>query len=301
MEEVNSRIASMQEAVANCVRLFEDGSGSPPCEPAVRLRVEVEPLTLKRKRTTLPHQRNSSLMHSAPYENLPECIKAAFDERIDARIVPKAYKKSEQTRYGAVSEQSGTKGIVEGMFQVEVTVPGTTQHTRLGRVSDTRMGAFLWCANFVDKNLHDGHTLAMFLEKILHGKDFAEAWLGHVRERIPMIQKVGSSRIVNQSSCPLTANLPPPKKQRVTEALTSPAKAVVTWSAVLSNLVEASPIAAEQHKFLNDAIQLYYEGHMEKQELFDLFVHQFGKEVFSSAILKVRAQEQKRVVDEAAE
>lgn len=128
---------------------------------------------------------------SHDYDCLPECIQAAFDERVDARLVDKAYKESAQPRYAAVSEQSGTKGIVKDMFQVEVTVPGHTQHLRLGRVNDTRMGCFLWCANYVDESLDTGAVMARFLDKVLHQEGFAEGWLQGVGARIPTLPPPG--------------------------------------------------------------------------------------------------------------
>ena len=113
----------------------------------------------------------------------------SFNEIIDSRIVPKPYKRSRQTRYGAVSEQSGTGGTMEGVFQVEVTFPGTTKHLRLGCVHDTRLGAFLWCANFVDRDLGDGYSISSFLKRLIDDDGFAETWLSEVRGSISSIPR----------------------------------------------------------------------------------------------------------------
>jgi hypothetical protein len=157
--------------------------------PAVReaLRARLAHLVCPRAKAG----RNPQTLHDAAYADVPLVVRAAFDAALDRRVVlHRTYEKSSQTRYAAVSEQSGLAGYSQDVFQVEVSVPGSSRKVRLGRVRDTRLGALLWCAHTVDARINDVDAARAWLRE-MGDETAARAWLATVADGIAHIPKPG--------------------------------------------------------------------------------------------------------------
>jgi hypothetical protein len=152
--------------------------------------------TLHARLAHLTHQptspeKQSPTLHDLSYGDVPAAVRTAFDAALDRRRVPhRTYERSSQPRYAAVSEQSGMAGYAQDVFQVEVSVSGSSRRIRLGRVRDTRVGALLWCAHTLDARIDDVVTARQWVRDTLLG-DEAATWLAKVAPGIASIPKPG--------------------------------------------------------------------------------------------------------------
>ena len=124
-------------------------------------------------------------LHTGTYDSLPLLVRNAFDDRVDRLSRTKSYAVSSQRRYLGVYEQPGPRGPVPGQFQLYVVenYDGMKKYFRLGRVQDTRLGAFLYAANAADKRLCTSKAVSSFLSRMRDDSEFAALWLNAIESQ----------------------------------------------------------------------------------------------------------------------
>jgi hypothetical protein len=124
-------------------------------------------------------------LHTGTYDSLPPLVRGAFDDRVEQLSRSKPYAVSCQRRYLGVYEQPGPGGPVPGQFQVYVVEhhDGRKKYVRLGRVHDSRLGAFLYTANAADRRLCNSAAVSSFLAKMRHEPEFAARWLNAIESQ----------------------------------------------------------------------------------------------------------------------
>lgn len=139
-------------------------------------------------------------MHHYMYEIVPEFIRKEFDPYIAKRVTRNStYAKSNQVRYALVTEQtSGGRGYKQDEFAVTNCQPLNKGGWRLGRVNDSKFGAFLTCAHFVDPStIYDPPSTTAFLNSIMSDLTHARDWMDKVRDnlcKIPVAHGGGRKR-----------------------------------------------------------------------------------------------------------
>ena len=184
----------MDETLSECLFAMQDAVEKLKVRVDNQTTIETEETThssQSSRDTTVVAQKRKRAKRASPhvavtsrYEDLPEAVKIFFDDRVEIRKRPGCYVLSPQDKYHSVYQQSGSKGY-QNVFQVQVCLrnpEGTNRILRLGRCTDSRMGAFMSCAFAADEclsNTDDASSAVLDIVRrlVTNEDEFASRWI----------------------------------------------------------------------------------------------------------------------------
>ena len=181
----------MDASLSQCLFAMQDAVEKLKVRVDQQTTMETEETTQFSQETTVVGQKRKRVKRASPhaavtmrYEDLPETVKMFFDHRVDIRKRDGCYILSSQDKYHSVYQQSGSKGY-QNVFQVQVCLrnpEGTNHILRLGRCTDSRMGAFMSCAFAADECLTNTDDVASVVIDLVHRlvaneDEFAVRWI----------------------------------------------------------------------------------------------------------------------------
>lgn len=137
------------------------------------------------------------LSKSLSASTVPESIQNFMEPLLLLRKASVKYPNSDQQSFTQVSPQPTGRGkYVHDTFQVHFFDQGKL--VRLGMVTDSKLGAIMWLAAFLDPSLRDMDHMEKWLAAIVHDEDFVLKWclsVGHIVSKVPPSRGGGRPRV----------------------------------------------------------------------------------------------------------